>query len=191
MIIIARESGYRRRADGRLPLPAFRFLRGRSRSRHRAFRRLDAGAASEPPADSLPSSRFAPFIERHPERTLARLREPGSRSGPACPSPRLAGFPSSSALGRSSHATSRKTHRRFWSSEILKDDELEYVRRSVANIFNHIGKLSRRSSFRSLCLVNKNRWDDRAALVRHCAPLAGLNRAPGALQARATASGRK
>lgn len=108
-----------------------------------------------------------PFLERHPERTLARLREwtrdpnvhvrrlvsEGTR--PRLPwAPRLDAFIADPmpVLGL---------------LELLKDDPEEYVRRSVANSLNDIGK-----DHPELLVATARRWladasEQRRRLVRH------------------------
>jgi len=130
-----------------------------------------------------------PFLERYPERTLARLREwaldrsihvrrlvsEGTR-------PRLPWAPRLRAFQRDPSPVLELL-------ELLKDDREEYVRRSVANNLNDIGK-----DHPEVLVATCERWaedasPERRRLIRHA--LRSLVKAghPGALAVLGFASG--
>jgi 3-methyladenine DNA glycosylase AlkC len=146
---------------------------------------FDASMKAQYEITKLFTSEFSirAFLERHPERTLARLREwardrdphvrrlvsEGSR--PRLPwAGRLRGF--------------QKDPRPVLDLlELLKDDPSEYVRRSVANNLNDIGK-----DHPEVLVEVASRWlkgasAERAALVRHALRFLVKQGDPGALKA--------
>lgn len=108
-----------------------------------------------------------PFIERHPQRTLARLREWAGDPSPHVrrlvsegTRPRLPWAPRLRALQRDPRPALELL-------ELLKDDPELYVRRSVANHLNDIGK-----DHPQLLAAIAKRWlkdasPERAWIVRH------------------------
>jgi len=180
---LARESG----APDAGPMDGFRFL---------PFVLFVADHGLEPPhfEDSMRAQyeltrRFTAefsiraFIERHPERTLARLNEWASD-----PDPHVRRLVSEGSRPRLPWAGRLRDFQRDPSPvlallETLKDDESEYVRRSVANNLNDIGK-----DHPQLLVEVAARWlkdapDDRAALVRHALRWLVKQGHPGALRA--------
>jgi 3-methyladenine DNA glycosylase AlkC len=122
-----------------------------------------------------------PFLERHPQATLARLRE-------------WTGDPSAHVRRLVSEGTRPRLPwaprlREFQKEprpvlellELLKDDPEPYVRRSVANNLNDIGK-----DHPSILVETSRRWmldagEDRRRLVRHALRSAIKRADPGAL----------
>lgn len=123
------------------------------------------------------------FLERHKERTLARLRE-WARD----PDPHVRRLVSEGSRPRLPWAGRLRDFQKDPSPvlallEILKDDESEYVRRSVANNLNDIGK-----DHPDILVDVASRWlkdapEDRAALVRHALRWLVKQGHPGALHA--------
>lgn len=108
-----------------------------------------------------------PFIEKYPERTLAQLR-----TWTADPSPHVRRLVSEGTRPRLPWASrlramQRNPHAALELLELLKDDPELYVRRSVANHLNDIGKdhpeLLNSTARRWL----KNASPERAWIVRH------------------------
>ena len=123
------------------------------------------------------------FLERHPERTLARFREWAKD-----PDPHVRRLVSEGSRPRLPWAGRL---RRFQKDprpvlellELLKDDASEYVRRSVANNLNDIGK-----DHPDVLIEVASRWlkaasAERTALVRHALRFLIKQGHPGALQA--------
>ena len=130
------------------------------------------------------------FLEREPERTLARLREWASD-----PSPDVRRLVSEGTRPRLPWAPRL---RRFEIDpspvldllELLKDDPSPYVRRSVANNLNDIGK-----DHPDLLIATCRRWldgagADRRALVRHALRSAVKRGDPAALDVLGFGGGR-
>jgi 3-methyladenine DNA glycosylase AlkC len=123
------------------------------------------------------------FLERHPERTLARFRE-WARD----PDPHVRRLVSEGSRPRLPWAGRLRAFQEdprpvLGLLELLKDDESEYVRRSVANNLNDIGK-----DHPDLLVEVASRWlknasPERAAVVRHALRWLVKQSHPGALRA--------
>ena len=122
------------------------------------------------------------FFERHPERTLARFREWARDSDPHVR--RLVSEGSRPRLPWAGRLRQFQKDPRpvLELLELLKDDESEYVRRSVANNLNDIGK-----DHPEILIEVASRWlkgaSGRAALVRHALRFLIKQGHPGALKA--------
>lgn len=122
-----------------------------------------------------------PFLEKQPERTLARLRE-----WVGDPSPRVRRLVSEGTRPRLPWASRLKAFQAdprpvLELLELLKDDPELFVRRSVANNLNDIGK-----DHPDLLVETARRWlegadDNRRWLVRHALRSAVKRGEPGAL----------
>lgn len=122
------------------------------------------------------------FIERHPQRSLARLRE-----WAADPDPHVRRLVSEGSRPRLPWAGRLRDFQVDPSPvlallELLKDDESEYVRRSVANNFNDIGKDHPEILVEVAARWLKDASKDRAALVRHALRWLVKQGHPGALR---------
>ncbi len=123
------------------------------------------------------------FLERHPERTLARFREWAKD-----PDPHVRRLVSEGSRPRLPWAGRLREFQKdprpvLELLELLKDDECEYVRRSVANNLNDIGK-----DHPEVLIEVASRWlksasAERAALVRHALRFLIKQGHPGALKA--------
>ncbi len=123
-----------------------------------------------------------PFLERHPEATLARLEAWAHDESPHVrrlvsegTRPRLPWAPRLRAFQRDPGPVLRLLER-------LKDDPSEYVRRSVANNLNDVAK-----DHPTLVLETCGRWSEgasaeRRALVRHALRTLVKRREPRALE---------
>ncbi len=124
-----------------------------------------------------------PFLERHPEATLARLRTWASD-----PSPHVRRLVSEGTRPRLPWAPRLREFQKdprpvLALLELLKDDQELYVRRSVANNLNDVGK-----DHPLLLVETARRWmmdatDERRWLVRHALRSAVKRGEPGALAA--------
>jgi len=122
------------------------------------------------------------FLERHPERTLARLRE-WARD----PDPHVRRLVSEGSRPRLPWAGRLREFQKdprpvLELLELLKDDPSEYVRRSVANNLNDIGK-----DHPDVLIEVASRWlkqatPERAAAVRHALRWLVKLSHPGALR---------
>lgn len=123
------------------------------------------------------------FLERHPDRTLRRLRE-WARD----PDPHVRRLVSEGTRPRLPWAGRLRAFQKdprpvLELLELLKDDPSEYVRRSVANNLNDIGK-----DHPQVLIEVASRWlkdasAERAALVRHALRFLIKQGHPGALKA--------
>lgn len=122
-----------------------------------------------------------PFLERHPDATLARLKTWASD-----PSPHVRRLVSEGTRPRLPWAPRLREFQKdprpvFSLLELLKDDQELYVRRSVANNLNDIGK-----DHPSLLVDTARRWlidapDERRWLVHHALRSAVKRGEPAAL----------
>lgn len=123
-----------------------------------------------------------PFIERYPEATLARLRKWAKD-----PSPHVRRLVSEGTRPRLPWAPRLREFQRdpgpvLTLLELLKDDPELYVRRSVANNLNDIGK-----DHPSLLVETARRWmkdatDERRWLIRHALRSAVKRAEPGVFE---------
>lgn len=123
------------------------------------------------------------FLERHPERTLARLREWAKDADPHVR--RLVSEGSRPRLPWAGRLRQFQNDPRpvLRLLELLKDDESEYVRRSVANNLNDIGKDHPELLIEVAAQWLKGASAERAALVRHALRFLIKQSHPGALKA--------
>lgn len=122
------------------------------------------------------------FFERHPEKTLARFRK-----WAADPDPHVRRLVSEGSRPRLPWAGRLRAFQKdprpvLELLELLKDDESEYVRRSVANNLNDIGKDHPEVLIEVASHWLKGASAERAALVRHALRFLIKQGHPGALK---------